>query len=253
MVDSRSLPVPNAMRSADQTLRAAAILQAEGTLGVTQLSRRLGISVGSAHRVLNALVYRNFAVATTDHRYAPGPLLRYDPVEQKMAVRLRTNGIPRLGELTAATGRSSHLLMLSGRDIRFIASVEGPAAVGLEGLEGVMFPARLSVAGRLLLAELPMGELRRRFKDFPEEMPDVGRLRRVLEEYRDQGYVVQESTVISGVTAIGVPVRENGRAVAGMAVSMPSQALTPEGLPGYVAQLQAAAAATETDLAADSR
>lgn len=68
-------PPPYAIASVDHALRAAAMLQLEGGLTVSQVAERLGVARSTAHRLLAMLVYRDFAVRDEDRVYRAGPVL----------------------------------------------------------------------------------------------------------------------------------------------------------------------------------
>ena len=53
---------PDGLRSVDSALLLVTVLQQEGPMRVTDAAGRLGVSVSTAHRLLSALVHRDFAV-----------------------------------------------------------------------------------------------------------------------------------------------------------------------------------------------
>jgi DNA-binding IclR family transcriptional regulator len=71
------MPKPDVppLDAVDRALQLLVLLHEEGRVGVTQVSDRLGVSPSAAHRLLNALVYRDFAVQDNDRRYCSGPKL----------------------------------------------------------------------------------------------------------------------------------------------------------------------------------
>ena len=71
-------PPPYAIASVDHALRAAAMLQLEDGLTVSQVAERLGVARSTAHRLLAMLVYRDFAVQDEDRVYRAGPVLELD-------------------------------------------------------------------------------------------------------------------------------------------------------------------------------
>ncbi|WP_030557844.1 helix-turn-helix domain-containing protein, partial [Streptomyces exfoliatus] len=62
-------PPPYPIASVDHALRAATLLQLEGTATVSQIAERLGVARSTAHRLLAMLVYRDFAVRDENRAY----------------------------------------------------------------------------------------------------------------------------------------------------------------------------------------
>ena len=54
-------PPAYAIRSVDNALRLAVILQMEGAISVADAADRLGVAGSTAHRLLQTLVYRDYA------------------------------------------------------------------------------------------------------------------------------------------------------------------------------------------------
>jgi DNA-binding IclR family transcriptional regulator len=223
-------PPPYAVASVDHALRIATMLQLEGSLTVAEVAERLGVARSTAHRLLQMLVYRDFAVQDERRAYHPGPVLELAAHSRSATSQLRAAALPHLSWLVETTGESANLAIRTGDTTRFIASVECAQALRVGSREGMVFPAAETTAGLLLLAEEASGE-------------------RELARIRRQGFVVNHGRSEKGVVAVGVPVRDRtGRAVAGLSVSMPSVRYDRHELPGLVATLQAAAQALEADL-----
>lgn len=233
-----------AVTSVDHALRIATMLQLEGTLTVAQIAERLGVARSTAHRLLQMLVYRDFAVQDDRRAYRAGPILELAAHSQSLTSRLRTTALPHLQRLVESLRESVNLSIRTGVTARFIASVECDQALRVGSREGMVFPAELTTAGVLLLAELPAEELSALYA----EHDDPHRLRRELGRVRRQGFAVNQNRSEKGVVAVGVPVRDSaGTAVAGLSVSMPSVRYERERLPALVSVLKAAARAIECD------
>jgi DNA-binding IclR family transcriptional regulator len=226
-------PPPYAVASVDHALRIATMLQLEGALTVAEIADRLGVARSTAHRLLQMLVYRDFAVQDDRRAYHAGPVLELAAHSRSRTARLRVAALPHLHRLVATLQESVNLGVRTGDTARFIASVECEQALRVGSREGMVFPAAQTTAGLLLLAEEPGS--------------DRGLLR-----IRRQGFVVNEGRSEKGVVAVGIPVREpDGTAVAGLSVSMPSVRYDRTLLPELVGALQAAARAIEADLVSE--
>lgn len=250
-------PPAYVVTSADHALRAAVMLQLEGGLTVSQVAERLGVARSTAHRLLQTLVYRDFAVQDEQRRYHPGPVLELAAHSQSHTSRLRAVALPHLQRLVDLVGESANLTIRTGDTTRFIASVECRQALRVGSREGMVFPAHRTTAGLVLLAELAPGEVEelydeQRFAQRADERPDLPSLRAQLGRVRRAGFALNNGLSERGVVAVGVPVRDAaGVAVAGLSVSMPSVRYDRNRLATLVATLHRAAGAIEADRTGD--
>lgn len=151
-------------------------------------------------------------------------------------------------------GESANMMIRTGRTARFIASVECTQALRVGNREGMVFPAHRVTGGLVLLAELEDREIEalyvaERLSGQPEQDVDLKRLLRDVRRVRASGFALNEGRSERGVVAIGCPVRNReGRALAGVSVSMPSLRYRSEQLPGTVAAIRLTVRAIEADL-----
>lgn len=243
-----------AIASVDNALRIAAMLQLEGALTVSEVGSRLGVATSTAHRLLQMLVYRDFAVQDPDRTYRAGPVLELAAHSQSAAAKLRAAGLPYLHRLVEALGESANLTVRTGTTVRFVASVESTKALRVGNREGMVFPAHRTSGGLVLLADLAKGDVDAlyspdRFDDHPDQRPDVRALANALARARRAGFALNNGLSEKGVVAIGVPVRDaDGVAIAAVSISMPSVRYEKEALPSYVGHLRSAAGELEQDL-----
>lgn len=248
-------PPAYSVTSVDHALRIATMLQLEGELTVSVVADRLGVARSTAHRLLQTLVYRDFAVQDETRSYRPGPVLELAAHSRSLTSRLRVVALPHLERLVHIGGESANLAVRVGDTVRFIASVESEQLLRVGSREGMVFPAHRTTAGLLLLAHLSEDELEslyadERYLERPEDRPDRKALQRDLDQIRRNAFVVNNARSEQGVIAVGVPVRDqHGAAVAGLAISMPEIRYDRTRLPGYVATLNAASTAITRDLA----
>lgn len=237
--------------SVDNALRIAAILQMEGALTVKEAADRIGVAPSTAHRLLQMLVFRDFAVRDHTRAYLVGPILELGVESRSDASRLRTVALPYLRHVVDELGESANLTVRVGSTARFIASVESDQMLRVTSREGMVFPLHHTTAGLLMLAEVRPEELDAYYED-GEHGPRPGRaeLDRELDLVRRRkDFAVTVDRAERGVVAIGVPVRDaGGLIVAGLAVSMPSIRYESETLPHLVGVLRAVGSRLEADL-----
>lgn len=246
-------PPTYAITSVDHALRIATMLQLEGTLTITAAAERLGVARSTAHRLLQMLVYRDFAVQDEARVYHAGPVLQLAAHSGSRTSLLRAAAMPHLGRVVELVGESTNLTIRAGTTARFIASVECDQALRVGSREGMVFPAHRTSGGLLLLAELSgeeLGALYAQAADDDVDLPALTVLRKELAVVRAQEFVLNQGRSERGVVAVGVPVRAgDGTALAGLSVSMPEVRYQKERLPQLVATLNKAARAIEASVA----
>ncbi|WP_229403368.1 IclR family transcriptional regulator [Micromonospora okii] len=219
---------------------------------------------GVAHRLLQMLVYRDFAVQDENRTYRAGPVLELAARSPSQTAQLRSVALPHLHSLVDTVQESVNLTIRTGATARFIASVECAQILRVGSREGMVFPAHRTTGGLLLLAELSPAELEAAYSDpagteadrpdLPNDRPDLAKLHAKLVRIRKQGFAVNQGRSERGLVAVGVPVRDaGGAAVAGLSVSMPSVRYDRDRLPALVAALSRAAGAIEAELARAGR
>jgi IclR family transcriptional regulator, acetate operon repressor len=236
-----------AIASVDSALLLASLLQQEGAMRVTDVAARLGVSVSTAHRLLGMLVYRDFAEQLPDRRYGAGPVLRRGPVRQASVARLREVALPHLRRLVEAVGETANAMVLTGPDVRFVATVESDQVLRVGDRTGRTLPAHLSSGGKAVLATLDEGEVATALDALDEAA--VARVLRELRTVRRRGLAVNDQATEAGLTAVGIAVPAAG-GLTGVALSVaaPTARFTRDRLPAWGAALAEAAGAVARDL-----
>jgi IclR family acetate operon transcriptional repressor len=238
-----------AIASVDSALLLASLLQHEGAMRVTDVAARLGVSVSTAHRLLGMLVYRDFAEQLPDRRYAAGPVLRRGPVQQASVATLREVALPHLRRLVDAVGETANAMVLTGSDVRFVATVESGQVLRVGDRAGRTLPAHLSSGGKAVLATLGEDEIAAVLEGLDEAV--VARVARELRTVRRRGFAVNDQGTEAGLTAVGVAVPPAGGFTgAALSVAAPTARYSRDRLPVWGAALAETAAAVARDLAA---
>ena len=95
-------PPTYAIASVDHALRLATMLQLEGTLTVADAAERLGVARSTAHRLLQMLVYRDFALQDEARTYHAGPVLQLAEHSRSRTSLLRSAALPLLLQIVCA-------------------------------------------------------------------------------------------------------------------------------------------------------
>lgn len=221
---------------------AARVLKAfrdgEGELGVSELSRRLGLGKSNIHRVLTTLVAEGLLVHDPQTRTYRLSLVLCELGEvAKANVNLHTAATPILEELRNTTGETVQVAVLDGTEVVYVERLESSHTLRLFTQIGRRMPAHATSTGKLLLAFLP-DEEREAFFDArtleartPYTITDHDALREELQRIRQRGWSenAQESEV--GVASVGFPIRDaSGRVVAAVSIAGPVMRLDGDSL-----------------------
>jgi DNA-binding IclR family transcriptional regulator len=245
-------PPVYAIASVDHALRLAAVLQLEGGLTVAAAAERLGVARSTAHRVLQMLVYRDFARQDDDRIYRPGLVLELAAHSPSSTAKLREVSLPVLKRVNAVLDETVNLSIRVGDTTRFIASATSQRPLGVTSREGMVFPLHSTTTGMLHLASVPDAELRH----YLDDHPDAGRLRKGglfedVDRLRRSGFALNLQRSEKGLVAIGVSVPgSDGELFAGLSVSLPSLRYDERRLDEYVSVLRSARNHLAEDLAA---
>jgi IclR family acetate operon transcriptional repressor len=197
----------------------------ETSLTLTDLARRTGLNVSTAHRILRTLCAGELLAHDAPHeRYTQGPaMIRLALVA--FAAGGFSEALAVLEELVRETGESASLGIREGDDAVVLLSVQSDAALRFSRPPGSHVPLHVSAMGKALLAfgdtPIPdavraLGPLRAATK---KSLTSARRLERDLKAARARGYTVVDEEQHVGLRSIGAPVLD-GRGAARAAVAV---------------------------------
>ena len=217
-------------------------------LGVSELAKRMGLSKGSAYRLLATLVRRGYVEkdAQSD-RYQL--TYRLFAVGSRAAHRLGLREVaqPVMERLGAETGEAVNLGVLDEFRTVSLHLIESAHPLSLSMRIGGL-PAHATATGKILLAGLDPAEFARRLegrrlervtertiKSRPTLLAELARV-------RTQGFAVDDEECSLGMRCVGAPIQDHrGIVVAALSVVAPCQRLTPAMLPVVADAVRAAA------------
>jgi len=242
----RATPVRTAPgRSA--TSRALSALDAfdsgHQVLTLSQIARRTGLPVATAHRLLAELCAARLLARRPDGAYEVGARMwRLGLLAPP--TRLRETALPFLQDLVLATGHTAHLAVLDGPNALVVDRLAGSRTQPTRHSPGTRLPLHCTAVGKVLLAHattaLQDEVLRRPARHTPWTVTDVAALRRQLAAIRRAGVATSAQEHREGVSSLAVPVHGSSGVVAALGILAP---LTSPRLTGTVGPLHAAAAA----------
>lgn len=242
------------LAAVDRALQLLVLLRLQGRVSVAHAAEHLEVAPSTAHRLLNALCYRDFAVRDRDRQYRAGPQLS-DSLSSSLSVAaLRRLLRPAVQQLHERTGETAHLVVLSGGDVRFIDGVEAEQVLRIGLRTGLRLPAFCTSGGKAILAALPRAEVEELYRAGLPSWPnarihDLAGLHRQLATVRKRGYGLNLEESEQGVAAVGAAVRDAaGRPVAALSVSVPAARFRRAGVDASAGIVRSAVAEAEARL-----
>lgn len=204
-------------------------------MGMThsRLAEQLGIPKSSLSQLLKTMVTRGYIrFAAEDRTYHIGPRIEALAGRKREILDLTNVIQPYLERITAATGESTFLNLLSGDMAHLTARVIGPQPLVTVLTLGQMVPLYATAGARAILAFLP-AEMREDYLERTElraftenTMTSLDKLRVELESVRRDRLSVSSDELYMGVTGIAMPVLSaGGHALGSVVVSMPTMRL----------------------------
>lgn len=234
----RAMSVASAGGTARAVERALDVLLAfadqGGDLGITELSRHLGLPKPTVYRFVEALARRDLLARDSQRRrYRLGlSALRLGSAYLR-DLDVRRVALPVMQELARATGETVDLNIVRGYHRVCIEKVESDQAIRHFVELGRPLPLYAGASGKVLLAWMEPADMEAVIAAglpplTPRTVTDPGRLRADLAEIRRRGYAISVGERVAGASAVSAPVRDaSRRVVAGLTISGPTYRLTP--------------------------
>lgn len=212
--------------------RGLAILSAFGsdrsTIGVSELSRELGLSRSTTHRYIATLTSLGYLQQDAEtKRYRLGPRVLDLGFAAINSMDIREVSIPHLQALSDATGFTVNMAILDGPDVVYIercrTSRSGQREIDLNLHVGSRLPAYCTAMGKALLAfanEDLFEEILERMELVargPNTITDGAALRVEMKKIRKMGVAVNNEELAYGLRSIAAPIRSrSGEVVAAL-------------------------------------
>ncbi len=221
-------PTLSTVRNAARLLKA--FLSREPELGVSELSRRLGIGKSNVHRLLSTLVAEG--LVEQDPRNG-GYRLGLVTFELGEAVRvhmdLHAAAGPVLAQLRDETGESAQVGVLDGFEVVYVDRLESAHSLRLFTETGRRVPVHCTSSGKVLMAHRPEPDREKYLSNAqlvaltPATITDPDQLRDEMVAVRGRGWAQSVNERETGVASIAAPVRDaHGEVVAAISIGAPT-------------------------------
>lgn len=206
------------------------------SLTIPEITELSGLNRTTVFRFLYTL--RQLGLVAYDaetRRYSLGVGVLQLGFEYLNGLPLVDRAIPLLRALRDDLGDSTHLGVLDGASVVYLARVPIDRIMNAAVSVGARLPATNTSMGRVLLAHLPPERLAEVLRGIelrprtPRSPSTLGELREVLSTIRQQGYAITDQEYEPGVFSIAAPVRDGpSSVVAAINVTGPVDRFTPE-------------------------
>jgi DNA-binding IclR family transcriptional regulator len=207
-------------------------------LGVTELSRRLGMAKSTVHRILATLTAEGLLErepSTGTYRLG---LAMYDlganvPIHRD----IHQVALPVMESLRQRTQESAHIAVRDGREVVYVERVESQQAVRTFMRIGHRNSAHCTSTGKVLLAFLPQEQLDSLLEGWELEpktdrtITDHEMLRADLKRVRSRGYGTNVNEGQYGVASVAAPIRDSrGEVLAALSLVGPTMRISQRSL-----------------------
>ncbi|MBC9724353.1 IclR family transcriptional regulator [Streptomyces sp. TRM68367] len=187
-------------------------------LSLTEISRRAGLSLTTAHRLVGVLTEWGALERDEEGVYHVGLRLWEVAALAPRGLPLRQVALPYLEDLYEATHENVQMAVRDGPEVVYIEWLAGRSSVGVHIRVGGRWPLHATGVGLVLLAHSDAGVQEEYCAGplaafTPYTLTDPARLRRVLAEVRRSGVAVSDRQVTDDALSVAAPVRGPGGAV----------------------------------------
>lgn len=204
----------------------AAFDHSHRALTLTEIARRAGLPVPTAHRLVGELETWGALTRRSDSTFVIGRRLWDVGLLAPIQSGLREVAAPFLHDLYAATLATVHLAVRDGTQVLYLDRLAGHASVPVVSRVGGRLPLYSTGVGKVLLAYAPedvrmsaMSDLRPMTR---HTLVAPGMLDKQLRQIRQQGYATTMQEMTLGACSVAVPVRAGDDVIAALGIVVPT-------------------------------
>jgi DNA-binding IclR family transcriptional regulator len=220
----------NPVQSAGRIFSVLELLAQSGPMGVTELSKSLGLNKSTVHRLLASLIAMDYVKKENDsdkYRLTFKILALGEALLDKVDIVLVAR--PYLQQLVELSGETVHLVQREGTDMVYIDKVESQvSSVRMVSRIGVGKPLYCTAVGKAMLAELDDLEVKKIWDDSkiekltPKTIVDFEEFVKELNDIRQKGYALDNEENEIGVRCIAACIKNyKGKAENAFSISAP--------------------------------
>ncbi|MFY4776527.1 IclR family transcriptional regulator [Metabacillus sp. RGM 3146] len=216
------------IQSVDRALQILDLFDEYTTeLKITEISELMNLHKSTVHSLLKTLQKKGYIRQNEENgKYALGMKLfeRGNYIIQSLDIRQVAKKY--LLDLSLATGQTTHLAIMDGKEGVYMDKMEGSKAVILYSRIGRRISLHCSAVGKALIAFNPSEDIKKLLKDYvyykqtentiTNEVDFMGE----LEKVRNEGYSIDDQENEPGVRCVAVPIRNyKNQVIAAISIS----------------------------------
>lgn len=185
-------------------------------IGISDLSRELGIGKATIYRILNTLREHGYVEQTVSEKYKLNFKLFELGNRIVNQIGIRKTVRPYLEQLAAATKETVNLAVLEHGTVIYIDRIESrePLRIGLD--VGTRFPAFCTALGLAIIAHLNPAEVDSLLSQAEQEsqvikytnntIVDIASIKSQLAVIKERGYSVDDEYYLQGIRCVAAPI-----------------------------------------------
>lgn len=210
---------------------------------ISEIAEKIDVNRSSAFRLIHTLEYCGYLRKMSQKTYALNSQvmeLGFNSLSQSSITDLAT---PLMRELRDKIKIAVHLSILEGTDIVFISNVQSIGSFTSNIHIGTRWPAHATVIGQLILSQLPIAEVKKRYENmshwqvFSNRTPhNLESLLTRLNEVRGQPFMISWGHFNTDMAACAAPIynQSNKDITAVLSVSCPISTYTEDKFKDYI-------------------
>lgn len=210
-------------------------------LGISELSRRLGVAKSTVHRLAATLAAEGLLEQDREtEKYRLGIALFRLGALVRRRMDISSQGRPYLYELREKTKETVHLAILDGTEIMYVYNLESTQAIRMRSDLGVRKPAYCTAEGQAILAFQPQAVLDAVIVQglsprTPQTITDPAKLIKALAVVRQRGCAIEDEESEIGMRGISAPIRNDaGEVVAAVGLAGPVTRLSKKAITTFI-------------------
>ena len=225
-----------------------AFTESDREIGISALSKKLGVSKSTVHRVATTLVAEGLLEQNPEtDRYRLGLALFSLGTLVRRRMDIPNEAKPFLSKLRDSSNENIHLAVLQGNEVVYVYDMESSQAVRVRPHLGASKPLNCSAEGLMILAWQSESFIDKALAvsltpRTDNTMTDPVKIKARLEKIRSDGYALEDEESEIGMRCVAAPIRDaEGNVVAALGVAGPSQRLSTHVIKNFAPQVREAA------------
>jgi IclR family transcriptional regulator, KDG regulon repressor len=217
-------------------------------LGISELSRRLGLAKSTVHRLAVTLVSEGLLEQDRDNgKYHLGIALFRLGALVRRRMNVSNEARPYLYELREKVNETVHLAILDGTEIMYVYNLESTQAIRMRSDIGVRKPAYCTAEGQAILAFQPAEVIDHVVAAglaprTPKTIAQADKFAKALGLVRQRGCAIEDEESELGMVCIAAPIRDDGGAVvAAVGIAGPVMRLSRKSIAAFIPHVIATA------------